>query len=480
LNSVLDKLIEDSGDFDGWGTNISEIMESKTGFPLGFVPESESRSITPIRQSSQRKAKNCKKGKPCGGSCQSKKNVCFVGLSADQKSLALKARAAMKSGPGGIASELPSSTTTDSKSKIASELHDFYDFVKGTGSISAEEQEIMKDIIKFKEANPTFYQNLKIKKLKKGGMTSEESFAFEGYIGGEYRGMNEILYNSSAFQNGEWSRNSLNFQRQMAVNKYAAAGLKKLPPTTIDDINKLESDFFGSSSYTADKPLIRHETIPKAILSNHIEKHRQAIENGEPLTKEQFFSTTFNQKGLDYFAEDANVEYRIKAKLDGSGSGRLVDAYKNQAFESEVLYPPMTQFKVTKLIERPGQPAKTEKVKTTTYLDSKPKAQDIALNLLEEAKISDSLGAGGFNKTTIAIKLKQKADLVSFLNTDTSTELEKIADSIGKQKAGKKALNDFIEKTKSELSKAPSTTEEKEILISPSKPATFIIEMEEF
>jgi hypothetical protein len=461
----------------------TDIMGDESN-PVAWEPianreiESETRSMTPIRYTVGRKAKNCKKGKPCGGSCQSKTNVCFVGLSADQKSLALKARAAMKSGPGGIASELPSSPTTDSKSKIAPELHDFYDFVKGTGSISAEEQEIMKDIIKY--ANPNFYQKSKIEKLKGGGMTSEESFAFEGYIGGNYRGMNEVLYNSSAFQNGEWNRNNLNFQQQMAINKYAAAALAKLPPTTIDDINKLESDFFGSSSYTADKPLIRHETIPKAILSSHIEKHRQAIEKGEPLTKEQFFSTTFNQKGLDYFAEDANVEYRIKAKLDGSGSGRLVDAYKNQAFESEVLYPPMTQFKVTKLIERPGKPAKTEKVTTTTYLDSKPKAQDIALNLLEEAKISDSLGAGGFNKTTIAIKLKQKADLVSFLNTDTSTELEKIADSIGKQKAGKKALNDFIEKTKSELSKAQSTTEEKEILISPSIPATFIIEMEEF
>jgi hypothetical protein len=453
-------------------------MESKTGFPLGFVPESETRSITPIRQSFQRKAKNCKKGKPCGGSCQSKTNVCFVGLSADQKALALKARDAMKSGPGGIASELPSSPATDSKSKIATELHNFYDFVKGSGSISAEEQEIMKGMVT--DATPNFYQKSKIEKLKGGGMTSEESFAFEGYIGGNYRGMNEVIYNSSAFQNGEWNRNNLNFQQQMAVNKYAAAALAKLPPTTIDDINKLESDFFGSSSYTADKPLIRHETIPKAILSSHIEKHRKAIENGEPLTKEQFFSTTFKQKGLDYFAEGSNVEYRIKGRLDGSGSGRLVDAYKNQAFESEVLYPPMTQFKVTKITESKGQPAKTEKVTIKTYLDSKLKAQDVALNLLEEAKISDSLGAGGFNKSTIAIKLKQKATLVDAFDKSTATELKKIADSIGKQKASKKALNDFIEKTKSELSKAQSTTEEKEILISPSKPATFIIEMEEF
>jgi hypothetical protein len=441
--------------------------------------ESETRSMTPIRQSSQRKAKNCKKGKPCGGSCISNAKSCRIGLSADQKALAIKAKKAIKSGGGGDASELPSSPTTDSKSKIAPELHDFYDFVKGSGSISAKEKERMKFSI-MPNAETNSYQQSKIKKLKKQGMTAEESFALEGYIGGAYKGMNEVLYNSGAFQNGEMTQNNLNFQFQMAVNKYAAAGLKKLPPTTIDDINKLESDFFGSSSYTADKPLIRHETIPKAILSSHIEKHRKAIENGEPLTKEQFFSTTFKQEGLDYFEEGANVEYRIKAKLDGSGSGRLVDEYKNTAFESEVLYPPMTQFKVTKITESKGQPAKTEKVTITTYLDSKPKAQDVALNLLQEAKISDSLGAGGFNKTTIAIKLKQKATLVDAYDKSTATELKKIADSIGKQKAGKKALNDFIEKTKSELSKAQSTTEESEILISPSIPATFIIEMEEF
>jgi hypothetical protein len=77
-------------------------------------PISEDRSfstvLSPIRQSFQRKAKNCKKGKPCGGSCQSKTNVCFVGLSADQKALALKARKAMQGGgAGGIASELPES-----------------------------------------------------------------------------------------------------------------------------------------------------------------------------------------------------------------------------------------------------------------------------------------------------------------------------------------------------------------------------------
>jgi hypothetical protein len=461
----------------------TDIMGDESN-PVAWEPianrgiESESRSMAPIRQSFQRKAKNCKKGKPCGGSCQSKTNVCFVGLSADQKALALKARAAMKSGPGGIASELPSSPTTDSKSKIAPELHDFYDFVKGTGSISAKEQERMKDIIE--KTKPNFYQKSKIEKLKKGGMSSEESFAIEGYIGGQYKGMNEVLYNSGAFQKGEMTQNNLNFQFQMAVNKYAAAGLKKLPPTTIEEINKLESDFFGSSSYTADKPLIRHETIPKSILSSHIEKHRQAIEKGEPLTKEQFFSTTFNQKGLDYFAEGSNVEYRIKGKLDGSGSGRLVDAYKNQAFESEVLYPPMTQFKVTKITESKGQPAQTEKVTTTTYIDSKPKAQDVAVKLLEEAKISDSFGSGGFNKTTIAIKLKQKADLFSFGDKDTATELEKIADSIGKQKAGKKALNDFMAKTKKELIKAKSFTNEIEVLVFPAIPATFIIEMEEF
>jgi hypothetical protein len=89
-------------------------------------PISEDRSfstvLSPIRYSVGRKAKNCKKGKPCGGSCQSKTNVCFVGLSADQKSLALKARKAMQGGGGGIASELPSSPPTDFNFKQKTKL----------------------------------------------------------------------------------------------------------------------------------------------------------------------------------------------------------------------------------------------------------------------------------------------------------------------------------------------------------------------
>jgi hypothetical protein len=66
----------------------------------GNAPESESRSITPIRQSSQRKAKNCKKGKPCGGSCISNAKSCRIGLSADQKALAIKAKKTMQGGGG--------------------------------------------------------------------------------------------------------------------------------------------------------------------------------------------------------------------------------------------------------------------------------------------------------------------------------------------------------------------------------------------
>lgn len=46
----------------------------------------------------------------------------------------------------------------------------------------------------------------------------------------------------------------------------------------------------------------------------------------------------------------------IKAKLDGTGSGRTVDQYKNEAWEAEVLYPSFTGFKVNKITRQQGKP----------------------------------------------------------------------------------------------------------------------------
>jgi hypothetical protein len=70
-----------------------------------LLEQSESvEDMTPIRYTVGRKAKNCKKGKPCGGSCISNAKSCRIGLSADQKALAVKAKKTMQGG-GGDASD---------------------------------------------------------------------------------------------------------------------------------------------------------------------------------------------------------------------------------------------------------------------------------------------------------------------------------------------------------------------------------------
>jgi hypothetical protein len=107
----------------------TDIMGDESN-PVAWEPianreiESETRSITPIRQSSQRKAKNCKKGKPCGGSCISNAKSCRIGLSADQKALAVKAKKTIKSGGGGDGAPAPEKQKVDSGEKDRKALAD--------------------------------------------------------------------------------------------------------------------------------------------------------------------------------------------------------------------------------------------------------------------------------------------------------------------------------------------------------------------
>jgi hypothetical protein len=68
--------------------------------PKLIEPSESVDDMTPIRYTVGRKAKNCKKGKPCGGSCISNAKSCRIGLSADQKALAINAKKAIKSGGG--------------------------------------------------------------------------------------------------------------------------------------------------------------------------------------------------------------------------------------------------------------------------------------------------------------------------------------------------------------------------------------------
>lgn len=64
--------------------------------------------LTPVKGwMGQLRAKNCKTGKPCKGTCISKNKTCLDGLTPDQEKLAKKARTAMAAGKIGPAVDLP-------------------------------------------------------------------------------------------------------------------------------------------------------------------------------------------------------------------------------------------------------------------------------------------------------------------------------------------------------------------------------------
>lgn len=72
-----------------------------------------------------------------------------------------------------------------------------------------------------------------------------------------------------------------------------------------------------------------------------------------------FGTTHLDADEMDYFSRGANVQYIVKPKLDGTGGGRSVDSYKNQAYEGEVLYVPGTRFRVSKVEASDSLPAPT-------------------------------------------------------------------------------------------------------------------------
>jgi lambda family phage portal protein len=397
------------------------------------------------------KPKNCKNSKACGNSCVAKTKKCKSDLpkpapEAAKATTKAKSTAKTKKATSSTATTADSTNVSAASAKttpkktggkasdksaedkaiIVPELHDFYDFAKSKNGLTASEQKRVSELLDIEDLNK--FQVSKVAKLQKDGLTPVEAAAFEGYIGGSYKEMNSALYNSKI----ERETSPSDWEDQMLVNKAALSAMKKIPPTTEADIQKTIETLAGGDSqgYKPGDYMIRHENIPN--LESYLAKHREAMESGKPLIKEQFLSTTFKQDGLIGFSADANVEVRIKAKLDGTGNSVLVDKYKNKAFESEVLFKPMTSFKITSVEIVPDQ------IVTETYFKPSPKAEkfnatDSAFSVAEDSAM---LFGGGF-----VSNFKTQLQISNIDPKEFAKELEG-------GKITKKAVNNYLEKNK--------------------------------
>jgi hypothetical protein len=131
-----------------------------------------------------------------------------------------------------------------------------------------------------------------------------------------------------------------------AVSRALNNALFKIPPINFE---QLKSD---NPKLEANHPLKRHIAVDdlKGFL-NRYSPGKQVIETA-------FTSTTSTQTRSGCFADTANVELQIHYKKDGTSRGRYVDKVervKHGTKEREVVFPPLTAFKVREITQERGR-----------------------------------------------------------------------------------------------------------------------------
>ncbi len=179
-------------------------------------------------------------------------------------------------------------------------------------------------------------------------LTKAEADAVAHWINHEYKTVNKSIYAPNSL-----SPKDKKIGEAGAIRTSQA--LRKMPPVTSKEIRKIAKERGEPSELAKDKKLRRHiKDVPD--LDAFLAPYEQAQKSGKPHLEPTVFATTA-KNNLDHFQSGAQVTFVIKAKLDGTGSGRTVDQYKNEAWEGEVLYPSFTGFKVNKITRQQGEPA---------------------------------------------------------------------------------------------------------------------------
>lgn len=197
-------------------------------------------------------------------------------------------------------------------------------------------------------------------------ITPAESSALAAYLNGAFYDMNKPLWDTS-----KPPRDGI-----MATNQLAASALAKLPRASKANIAKIIEDriaegkvkYKKSEKYNGQDTFNRFMTLPVKGVEAFAEKYKE----GEIIAEEVFLATTHldeKAEGMKSFARNANVQYKIKPKLDGTGNGRYVDHFKTKMKEGELLFPPGTRFKVNKVFNGKDLPKQRVDAKAAKTFD---------------------------------------------------------------------------------------------------------------
>jgi hypothetical protein len=252
---------------------------------------------------------------------------------------------------------------------VPDHLKEFYE-AASTGalvSLSQEEKEKLKpsktvgSLLVFKKDGDHWMvdeERVRVRKVNPK-ITNQEALALSQYLGPAYKGMNTEFRtgNNQGFVGGEMAY-SYSSTTIRALNKAAYNGINKIPPIESDYLEVLQEEAKkkeGRALSNDEKKTVLHQmTIGnKKILASLLDEFEDLYVDGKNVVMNKFLSTTFYKTGSPGINKSkVNIEFHIKPKTDGKGAGRLADPLKGHIFEAELLYPPMTQFKITGIKQR--------------------------------------------------------------------------------------------------------------------------------
>lgn len=386
--------------------------------------------FTPVRAFYIR-GKNCKKGISCGNSCISATKTCKKTLSPPEqpkKAPAKKAATKKKVTSPEDSTPLLSSPNlqetlynpTKDKAKIHNDFHPLYDLASGElkpEMVQIDPKDIAATKIIYSMNKP--WQNPKIKKIQAENpdITKEEAAALANWVGGGYSYMNKRIYAPGLIPDDEK-------QPLLTVDLLAAKALHKLPPVTEGQV--ISEAALKGAKYNPGQTFARYVSM-KPGAAKYVEQFEEALKNDTPHLEQTFFCTTHLPKNqMNFFSKSANIKFVVHAKMDGTGAGRYVDHYKNHMSEGEVLYPPMTKFKV-KQVEKVKDLTPTEKKSLDLYPFIST-AKDLSANLKEgkpwqhyyeenmfKGKAPDDLTVSKLEKAYSVAKDKKKPEFVGYV-----------------------------------------------------------------
>lgn len=185
------------------------------------------------------------------------------------------------------------------------------------------------------------------------GMEDYQAKALVHWIHDYYSGYNAAMIGYDAPEIDE-----KNPFRKEGVGKKASIALteaiKKLPQPSLQHFKKnhgwASEEFLKNSLDSEPNYLKRGVSFPDANLAKDFVK-RYNDSSGQEIEIGHFFPTTFDSSHAEKFAKgDNSFLMHIKPKSLESTSAKPVDYLKNGTFESELLYPPDTKFKVSRVV----------------------------------------------------------------------------------------------------------------------------------